>query len=63
MHDGRYMPEINFQAGKISSIKIELDKMFFIIRSQQLNPEEIDGMIEINQEDVYNRTNEAMIEF
>ena len=63
LHDARYTPGIVFQAGKITSIQIEVDGMHFTIRSQQLNKEEIDGMIEVSQDLVYNRTSEAMIEF
>ena len=63
LHDAAYTPGIVFQAGKITSIQIEVGGMHFNIRSQQLNQEEIDGMIEVSQEDVYNRTNEAMVEF
>ena len=63
LHDARYTPGIVFQAGKITSIQIEVDGMHFNIKTQQLNTDEIDGMIEVSQEAVYNRTNEAMVEF
>ena len=65
LYDRGYEPKIRFQAGKITHIEIVVgdDNKTFILRGQQLNPEEIDGMILVNQEDVFNRTNEAMVDF
>ena len=60
-----YVPKIRFQAGKVTHIELTIgqDNKTYIIRGQQLNYEEIDGMISVNQEDVFNRTNEAMVDF
>ena len=49
LHDRGYVPKIRFQAGKITHIELELDTKTFILRGQQLNYEEMDGMIDVNQ--------------
>ena len=55
-----YEPKITYQAGKITFISVELDKTIFIIRTQQLVPDSLDGECSVSSEAVYNNLNKAM---
>jgi len=59
----QYIPQIKFQAARITHLTLNLNDITFVIKSQQLNLSDIDGCVETNTEDTYNRMNEAMIEF
>jgi hypothetical protein len=58
-----YVPQIKFQASRITHLTLKLNDNIFVIRSQQLNLSEIDGCVETNTEDTYNKMNEAMVQF
>ena len=60
--DAGYTPQIKFMTGQITHLVIELNGFIFSIKCQQLNHEEIDGMVDIQKEDVYNRMEEAQVE-
>ena len=57
---GGYEPQITYQAGKITFISVKLDKTFFIIRTQQLVPDSLDGECSVSSEAVYNNLNKTM---
>jgi len=56
-----YKPGIGFTRGNVSSIKLELNGILYIIKTQQISPSTMDGFITIDQEAIYNKMNEAMI--
>jgi len=59
-----YDPQINFNAGNIQRIVLRLQKRFtFLVTSQQLLPDSIDGQIDCNHEDEYNNMYVAQGEF
>jgi hypothetical protein len=55
-----YAPGVNFESGRITALKFELNKVFCIIEAQQLIKSAIDGVIVVDSEDVYNNMNQAM---
>jgi hypothetical protein len=55
-----YTPGINFESGRVMALKLELNKVFCIIQSQQLVKSAIDGAVVVDSEEVYNRMSEAM---
>ena len=55
-----YSPGVNFESGRITALKLELNKIFCIIQTQQLIKSAIDGVVVVDSEDVYNNMNQAM---
>ena len=58
-----YEPKITFQAGIITEIRLKLDKVKYIIKTQNLIKSSADGCIAVRDEQTYNRMNEAMFRF
>jgi hypothetical protein len=63
LHAAKYRPQIKYQAGKISFISLTVNSTVFILKSQQLIYSDIDGLIEIDTAEKYNKTNAAMSHF
>ena len=59
----RYEPQIKFQAGIITEVKLKLKKTTFIIKTQNLIKGSSDGCIAVDDEKTYNNMNEAMFNF
>jgi len=57
-----YHPGINFEAGRITALKLEFNGVFFIIETQQLVKSAIDGNVVVDDEGTYNNMNRAMFE-
>ena len=55
-----YHPGVNFESGRITALKLELNKVFCIIQTQQLIKSAIDGVVVVDSEEVYNNMNQAM---
>ena len=55
-----YSPGVCFDAGRVTALKLELNKIFCIIESQQLIKSAIDGAVVVDSEEVYNNMNQAM---
>ena len=55
-----YSPGVNFESGRITALKLELNKIFCIIQAQQLIKSAIDGVVVVDSEEVYNNMNVAM---
>ena len=58
-----YEPSIKYQAGRLTHINLKLNKTFFMIKTQQLVPDSLDGECSVSSEEVYNNMNNAMTEF
>ena len=58
--DAGYNPGINFEAGRITSLKMEFNGTFYIIQTQQLIKSAIDGVVAVEDEATYNNMNQAM---
>ena len=58
-----YEPRITFQAGIITDIRLKLDKVKYVIKTQNLIKSSPDGCIAVRDEQTYNRMNEAMFKF
>lgn len=59
-----YQPQVKFQAGSIQNISIKIKGKFnFLIRNQNLLPDCIDGEIQVDREDEYNKMFIAQGEF
>ena len=56
-----YSPGINFESGRITALKLELNKVFCIIQTQQLIKSAIDGVVVVDDEQTYNNMNVAMV--
>ena len=61
--NARYEPQIRFQAGIITQIKMKLKKTTFIIKTQNLIKGSSDGCIAVDNEKTYNNMNDAMFHF
>ena len=55
-----YAPGINFESGRITALKLEINKICFIIQTQQLIKSAIDGVVVVDDENTYNNMNQAM---
>ena len=55
-----YSPGVNFESGRITALKLELNKIFCIIQTQQLITSAIDGVVAVDSEEVYNAMSLAM---
>ena len=58
-----YNPGINFEAGRLTALKLSLNGIFFMIQTQQLIKSAIDGVIVVDDEATYNAMNRAMTSF
>ena len=58
--DAGYSPGINFEAGRITALKLEFNKRFFLIETQQLIKSAIDGVVVVDDEATYNNMSQAM---
>ena len=63
MFDAGYEPSIQKPCGKITHVGIKLNKTTFIIKTQQLVPDSLDGEVSVSSEIVYNNMNKAMTKF
>jgi hypothetical protein len=63
MKTAGYEPAITFECGRVTNIRLELNKIFCVIRTQQLTTTSIDGIINVASEDIYNNVNVAMNDF
>ena len=48
--DVGYSPGINFEAGRITALKLEFNKRFFLIETQQLIKSAIDGIVDVDDD-------------
>jgi hypothetical protein len=55
-----YSPGVNFESGRVTALKLELNSIFCIIETQQLVKSAIDGVVVVNEEQTYNNMNQAM---
>ena len=51
---------MNFESGRITALKLDLNGIFCIIKTQQLIKSAIDGVVVVDTEEVYNNMNLAM---
>jgi hypothetical protein len=58
--DAGYSPGINFESGRITSLKLEFNKCFFLIETQLLIKSAIDGVVVVDDEATYNNMSQAM---
>ena len=58
-----YEPEIIHQAGIITSIKLDLNNVKYVIKTQNLLKDSCDGCITLNHEKTYNNMNVAFFNF
>jgi hypothetical protein len=61
--DAGYNPGINFEAGRLTAIKVSLNGILFMIQTQQLIKSAIDGVVVVDDEETYNAMNKAMTAF
>jgi hypothetical protein len=58
-----YLPKIKFQANRLTDIYTEFNDVRVRIQTQHLIKTELDGVVCVDDEDVYNKMNEAMCDF
>ena len=58
-----YHPKIKFLGNRLTQIYCEFNKVKFIIQTQHLIKSEFDGVVCVNNEDIYNNMNRAMCSF
>jgi len=56
-------PSIRDGAGKLSWVSFTVNKHTFIVRSQNMREDAIDGIMEIHEPDTYNRMHDARMDF
>ena len=61
--DAGYNPGINFEAGRLTAIKVSLNGILYMIQTQQLIKSAIDGVVAVDDEETYNMMNQAMMAF
>ena len=54
------MPQISYQAGRIAWLCREVKEHKFFIQNQHLTHNSIDGIIEVNDEETYNKVDDLM---
>ena len=59
LEDQGYSSDISHTCCKVSNIRLKLNKIQFIIRTQQLIKNGLDGSICVNDEETYNKMNKA----
>ena len=55
-----YNPGINFEAGRLTSLNMEFNGIFYTIQTQQPFKSAIDGVVAVEDEATYNNMNQAM---
>ena len=63
LYAAKFMPQISYQAGRIAWMCIEVNEHKFIIKNQHFTHDSIDGIIEVNDEETYNKMNDLMFHF
>lgn len=58
--DADYSPGVNFEAGRITALRLEFNKRFFLIETQQLIKSAIDWVVVVDDEATYNNMSQAM---
>jgi hypothetical protein len=58
-----YHPKIKFLGNRLTHLYCEFNKVKFIIQTQHLIKSEFDGVVCVNNEDIYNNMNRAMCSF
>jgi len=58
-----YRPNVKYGAGRLSWISLTLNNYYFLIKTQQLIDYAIDGMLQIEKAEVFNRTQDAKDDF
>mgnify|MGYP007086131874 CR=1 FL=1 len=58
-----YEPSIKYQAGSLIHINFKLGNIMFMMKTQQLVPDSLDGSCSVSSEIVYNNMNQAMTLF
>ena len=58
--DAGYSPGINFEAGRITALKLEFNKRLFLIETQQLIKSAVEGVVVVDDEATYNNMSQAM---
>jgi hypothetical protein len=58
-----YIPEVKNEAGRISLVIVKLRNVIMIVKTQQLVPDIIDGMVNSSSDVVYNKMSLAMFSF
>ena len=61
--DSGYEPSIKYQAGSLTNINLKFNKIIFMIKTQQLVPDSLDGSCSVSCENVYDNMNQAMTMF
>ena len=61
--DSGYEPSIKYQAGSLTNINLKFNKIIFMIKTQQLVPDSLDGSCSVSCENIYNNMNKAMTIF
>ena len=56
-----YEPGICYESGRITKLFLEFNKITFIIKTQQLITSTVERPIVVENEDIYNRMNQAMV--
>jgi hypothetical protein len=59
----KYIPQISYQSGRISWLCLEVNDHKFIIKNQHLSHTTIDGIIEVDEEETYNKMSDVMFNF
>jgi len=55
-----YSPGVNFEAGRVTALKLELNKTFIVVETQQLIKSVVDGVVVVEDEETYNNMSQAM---
>ena len=55
-----YSPGVNFEAGRVTALKLEFNHIFCVIETQQLIKSAIDGVVVVEDEQTYNNMSQAM---
>ena len=63
LREAGYNPGINFEAGRLTALKLSLNGIFFVIQTQQLIKSAIDGVVVVDDEATYNTMSQAMTSF
>ena len=63
LRNAGYNPGINFEACRLTALKLSLNGIFFVIQTQQLIKSAIDGVVVVEDEATYNAMNQAMTTF
>ena len=59
LHQAGYKPNVKYSVGKLRCITLRFGNYTFVIKSQQLIDYAIDGMVQVDKADVFNRLQDA----